>query len=299
MHVAEKIEDDALGNDILKKRWKGVSKNKKFQVRAWKKDRRQVFEMTGDKVNADSMTRTQLGSVVTNSDTVARLQAALDELAGFLEMFSEIPIEELEMDAEKAREEVQNELKWLLEVAREELIKAGLQKKDELLKLYVDFARVVPPGELAKLQADDVYFETKLGDFLDGFPERFAQSFFDVIFNVLKDVQFLKDVLLLRNDERALGELGRLIDAAMDGEKGIEEARLQILRGDLGVVEFFRRRKLHPGLRKYFQLLLQDPIAWKIFIMEVLNNWPNDAYESGQLLAKLSEKLFARVVMPI
>lgn len=172
--------------------------------------------------------------------TMKQMEAMGAEFAQAMEQLTKLSPDELE----KQMQEAVNML------TEDSMVDAVIEKRDEVLK-QLEMTKAVPAEELARFKADPEYFELKM------------RESFDQMKGIFSDPTYMNKL------SEAMGSLGNMkqmlqgsFSEELNDDTKIEEARLQILKGDNPLLsQMF-------GDSEELQELVKDPKKWKEAVKE-------------------------------
>jgi hypothetical protein len=193
-------------------------------------------------LDMEGLDMAKMMEMMKDPETMKAMEQMGDQFAGAMDGLSKMSPEELMQQMEEA-------MKMLTDG---DMVEALLGNKNDILK-ELESAGTVPPEELAKFKADPAYFELKMR-------ESFSQ-----MEDIFKDPEMMKTMTdAMSGMQEMMGDpdaLASLMGEALADDDKIEEARLELLRGD------------NPALSAMFdnaemQEILKDPIKFRDQVKE-------------------------------
>lgn len=195
-----------------------------------------------------------LQKMLTDSFQDPEIRKQMEDSMGkdFLDVFDKIQ----NMSPEELQKQMEDAMKLL--TGDDAMIDQILEKREEVIE-QLEKTKAVPAEELEKFKADPKYFELKM------------RESFEQMQNVLGDPDYLKmatDAMSAMGQAKGLmgglgdsSELANLLKENLNDDDKLEEARLEVLKGD------------NPLLSKLFeseemQAVVRDPVKWKETVKE-------------------------------
>lgn len=196
-------------------------------------------------------------------DLQKRIQEAMSdpETQKYLEQMGGQFAKAMEEMAKLSPEEIQAQMAQAFEVMQSGEMLGGLVEQRDQIIAQLETMGAIPADEIARMKTDPDYFELKMRESFDQMRDAFQNP------DVLNAISSLKD--MMDSGDEVLDEMTKMLSGGefQDDEK-IEEARLQILRGDFDT---------NPLMKEMFeseemQELLKDPIKWRESVKEGQDN---------------------------
>mmetsp|Transcript_15008 Transcript_15008/g.28440 ORF Transcript_15008/g.28440 Transcript_15008/m.28440 type:complete len:285 (+) Transcript_15008:131-985(+) len=196
-------------------------------------------------------------------DLQKRIQEAMadPETQKYLEQMGGQFAKAMEEMAKLTPEEIQAQMSQAFEVMQSGEMLTGLVEQREQIIAQLEAMGAIPADEIARMKTDPDFFELKMRESFDQMKDAFQNP------DVLNALSGLKE--MMDSGDEILDEMTKMLTSGefQDDEK-IEEARLQILRGDFNT---------NPLMKEMFeseemQELLKDPIKWRESVKEGQEN---------------------------
>ena len=167
----------------------------------------------------------------------------------------------MEQLSQMSPEEIQKEMEQAFEVLQSGSMLDGLVESREDVIKQLESVGAIPADEIAKMRENPQYFELKMRESFDQMKDMFQDP--DMLANMGQAMAGMKD--LMDGGDALLDEMTQmLLSGDMQDDEKIEEARLQMLRGDYSsnplMKEMFASEEM--------QVLLKDPVKWRESVKE-------------------------------
>lgn len=194
-----------------------------------------------------------------NNGDMAELQKMIQdslsdpETQKYLEQMGGQLTEAMEALSKLSPEEIQQQMKEAFELlGNEDMITGLVDQRDSVIQ-NLEGTGIIPPEELARMKTDPQYFELKM------------RESFDQMKDVFNDPEMMDGMAAAMGNMRELmgsggeGLLGGMAQFFGADEETIEQARLEILRGDYAENPMFQEMFDAPEIKE----LLSDPVKWR------------------------------------
>jgi hypothetical protein len=180
-------------------------------------------------------------------ETLKQLEQMGEQFTAAMDQLSKMSPEQLEKQMQAA----------LSMLTEPEMVDTVIDQRDAILQ-QLEAAKTVPAEELARMKADPAYFELKM------------RESFDQMKDILSDPAYLKLATEAMGSIKG-GLKGLLGDslASLNSDEKIEEARLEMLKGDNPLAKVFESS---PEMKA----ILNDPQKWKETVKEGYNEITRD-----------------------
>ena len=200
----------------------------------------------------------QLQKMIQESMSDPETQKYMEQMGG---QFSQA----MEQLSKMSPEEIQAQMAQAFDVLQSgDMIDGLVNQRDEVIA-QLETTGTIPADEIAKMKADPAYFELKMRESFDQMKDMFQNP--EMLESMTAAMSSMKE--LMDSGDEILDEMTKMLTSGelQDDEK-IEEARLQILRGDFDT---------NPLMKEMFeseemQELLKDPKKWRESVKEGQEN---------------------------
>lgn len=196
----------------------------------------------------------ELQKMIQESMSDPETQKYLEEMGG---QFSQA----MEQLSKMSPEEIKAQMAQAFDVLQSgDMLDGLVQQRDQVIA-QLEGTGTIPADEIEKMKADPDYFELKMRESFDQMKDMFQNP--EMLQSMTQAMSSMKD--LMDSGDEVLDEMTKMLTSGelQDDEK-IEEARLQILRGDFDT---------NPLMKEMFaseemQELLKDPTKWRESVKE-------------------------------
>ena len=167
----------------------------------------------------------------------------------------------MEQLSKMSPDEIQAQMAQAMDVLQSGDMLSGLVEQREAVLAQLEQTNSIPAEEIAKMKANPQYFELKMRESFESMSEMFQNP--EMLADMATAMQSMQE--LVNSGDEILAQMTDMLssDALQDDEQ-IEEARLQILRGDFAnnalMQEMFQTDEM--------QELLKDPVKWRQSVKE-------------------------------
>lgn len=167
----------------------------------------------------------------------------------------------MEQLAQMTPEQIQAQMAQALDVLQSGDMLEGLVESRDAVIAQLEATGTIPKEEIAKMKADPQYFELKMRESFDSMKDMFQNP--EMLEGMAAAMASMKD--LMDSGDEILDEMTKMLTSGeLQDDDKIEEARLQILRGDFSenplMKEMFASEEM--------QELLKDPVKWRESVKE-------------------------------
>lgn len=167
----------------------------------------------------------------------------------------------MEQLSKMSPEEIQQQMAQAFDVLQSgDMLEGLVQQRDEVIA-QLEATGTIPADEIAKMKENPQYFELKMRESFDQMKDMFQNP--EMLQSMTQAMASMKD--LMESGDEILDEMTQMLTSGeMQDDDKIEEARLQILRGDFSenplMKEMFASEEM--------QELLSDPVKWRESVKE-------------------------------
>ena len=167
----------------------------------------------------------------------------------------------MEQLAQMSPEQIQAQMAQALDVLQSGDMLEGLVESRDAVIAQLQATGTIPKEEIDKMKADPQYFELKMRESFDSMKDMFQNP--EMLEGMAAAMASMKD--LMDSGDDILDEMTKMLTSGeLQDDEQIEEARLQILRGDFSenplMKEMFASEEM--------QELLKDPVKWRESVKE-------------------------------